>query len=264
MKIALVQMQMVDDTERNYAASLDAIRAAAGQGADIVCFPELQFCRFFPQFPGQDATSFAQTLDDPKIKEIQRLCRELCIIAVPNFYLREGDCYFDASLVIDTTGVVLGVSKMVHIAQAPCFYEQDYYTPSDSGFKVYDTSKGKIGIVVCFDRHYPESIRKCATLGAELVIVPTANTRAEPMELFAWEMRVAAYQNNVFIAMCNRSGREDAMDFAGESIVCDPNGGIVYKAGYEETLGMAEIDLVQVKTVRKQRPYLSLLRPEYY
>src|SRR5262249_15387824 len=152
---------------------------------------------------------------------------------------------FDASIAIDATGEILGISKMVHIAQLPCFYEQDYYAPSDTGFHVYSTTKGRIGIVVCFDRHYPESIRACARQGAELIVVPTANTAAEPMELFAWEMRVAAFQNNVFIAMCNRTGAEGQMQFSGESLVCNPNGDVIYKAGDGETLGIAELSLAE-------------------
>lgn len=97
---------------------------------------------------------------------------------------------------------------MVHVAQAEKFYEQDYYTPSDDGFKVFDTIYGKIGIVVCFDRHYTESIRTEMLMGADLIVVPTVNTKAEPSEMFEWELRVQAFQNSVAVAMCNRVGTE--------------------------------------------------------
>lgn len=100
---------------------------------------------------------------------------------------------YDTSLLIDDAGMLLGEQKMVHIAQAACFYEQDYYTPSEEGFRVFDTPIGKIGIVVCFDRHYPESIRTEALKGAELILVPTVNTKDEPSELFQWEIRIQAY-----------------------------------------------------------------------
>lgn len=100
-------------------------------------------------------------------------------------------------LMIDSNEGLVGVSKMVYVYQANKFYEQDYYTPSEDGFKVYDTPFGKIGIVICFDRHLPESIRSCAKQGAELIIIPTANTLDEPMEMFEWEIRVQAYQNIV-------------------------------------------------------------------
>jgi len=153
---------------------------------------------------------------------------------------------------------------MVHVAQAPYCYEQDYYTPSDTGFHVYDTPAGKIGIVICFDRHFPESVRTCALRGAELIIVPTANTRAEPMEMFEWEMRIAAMQNGVFIAMCNRVGIEDNMDFCGESIVIDPNGNVVAKANDKEQILYAEIDLGTIATIQIERPYMKLRRTNMY
>lgn len=121
------------------------------------------------------------------------------------------------SLLIGDHGEIIGRQKMVHIAQCENFYEQSYYTPSEEGFQVFDTPFGKIGIVVCFDRHYPESIRTEALRGAELVIIPTANTKAEPSELFQWEIRVQAFQNSVNIAMCNRVGNEGGMVFSGES-----------------------------------------------
>ena len=94
------------------------------------------------------------------------------------------------SFLIDDEGNIIGTQKMVHVAQCEQFYEQSYYTPSEEGFSVFDTKIGKIGIVVCFDRHYPESIRTEALRGAELILVPTANTTAEPLEMFQWEIRV--------------------------------------------------------------------------
>lgn len=153
---------------------------------------------------------------------------------------------------------------MVHIAQNKNFYEQDYYTPSDDGFKVFHTPFGNVGIVICFDRHIPESIRSCALKGADLIIVPTANTKAEPMEMFEWEMRVQAMQNQVFIAMCNRVGTEDKMQFAGESIVIHPGREVIAKANDQEQLLTCDIDLNEVKKVRNNINYLSLRRPEQY
>lgn len=153
---------------------------------------------------------------------------------------------------------------MVHIAQAKQFYEQDYYTPSDDGFKVFDTPWGKVGIVICYDRHLPESIRTCTLKGADLILIPTANTKAEPMELFEWEIRVQAMQNQVFIAMCNRVGTEGAMEFAGESLVVSPKGDVLVKADDQEQLVYCDIHLPDAAALRKQVPYLSTRRPEWY
>lgn len=153
---------------------------------------------------------------------------------------------------------------MVHVAQAYQFYEQDYYTPSDDGFQVFDTGFGKIGIVVCFDRHYPESIRTEALMGADLILIPTVNTKSEPSEMFEWELRVQAFQNSVMVAMCNRVGREGEMDFSGESIVVDANGNVVAKAGNQEQILYADIDLSKSGKIRSSRPYTDLRRKEWY
>ena len=153
---------------------------------------------------------------------------------------------------------------MVHVAQAEQFYEQDYYTPSDDGFKVIDTIYGKIGIVVCFDRHYPESIRTEALMGADCILIPTVNTKAEPSEMFEWELRVQAFHNSVAIAMCNRVGYEGQMDFSGESIVVDANGNVITKAGNQEQIVYADIDLSDSRKIRQGRPYTNLRRTEWY
>ena len=182
----------------------------------------------------------------------------------PNFYIEENDRCYDMSLLIDDKGEIIGRQKMVHIAQCEKFYEQDYYTPSEEGFSVFDTKFGKIGIVVCFDRHYPESIRTEALRGAELIIIPTANTKAEPSELFQWEVKVQAFQNSVNIVMCNRCGIEGEMDFSGESIVIDYDGNTIVLADDKEVMLMAEINLKKASERRNQRPYTSLRRKELY
>lgn len=109
-----------------------------------------------------------------------------------------------------------------------------------------------------------ESIRTCTLLGADLIIVPTANTKAEPREMFEWEMRVQAMQNQVFLAMCNRTGLEGEMDFAGESIVIHPSGEVLAKADDKEQLLVCDIDLKEAAEWKKKVPYLSTRRPECY
>jgi len=264
MRIALAQYALTVDMKENLAQALRWMEDAAAREAQLVCFPELCLSPFFPQFPGQDASMYAMTLDDTRIGQFQAACRRLKLAASPNVYLEEAGRRFDASLLIDAQGSLQGVSKMVHIAQVPCFYEQDYYTPSDSGFKVYETPFGTVGIVVCFDRHYPESIRTCVLRGAQLIVIPTANTTAEPMDMFEWELRVAAMQNGVYLAMCNRVGPEGAVVFCGGSIVVDPHGNVVAKADDQEGVVVADIDLAEVGIARSKRPYLSLRRPDLY
>lgn len=264
MKIALAQYSLSAKASTNLAKALDWMRAARQQDADLVLFPELCLSPFFPQFPRRDVSHYLINPDHGDVLQFQRACRELRVAASPNVYLQEGARCFDASLMIGEDGVIKGISKMVHIAQVPGFYEQDYYEPSDTGFKVFDTPRGRVGIVVCFDRHYPESIRTCVLRGASLILIPTANTMDEPRDLFVCELRAAAFQNGVYIAMCNRVGVEGQAEFCGESIVVDPHGAVVAGAGTQETLLLADIDLAEVEVARGQRPYLLLRNPEMY
>lgn len=190
MKIALAQMQMSQDIESNYQKSLCFIREAAEKGAQLVMFPEIQLTPFFPQYENEDASDYVITFNHPYVKGICDVCRKNRIFSSPNFYIEENGKRYDMSFLIDDEGNIIGTQKMVHVAQCEQFYEQSNYTPSEEGFSVFDTKIGKIGIVVCFDRHYPESIRTEALRGAELILVPTANTTAEPLEMFQWEIRV--------------------------------------------------------------------------
>ena len=123
---------------------------------------------------------------------------------------------------------------------------------------MYDTPFGKIGIVICFDRHLPDGIRSCAAQGAELVIIPTANITEEDLELFSWEVRVQAFQNTVFVAMCNRTGAEGNLIFAGQSLLAGPNGELLFHAGDEEKLLLADVPLDIAMQAREARPWLAL------
>lgn len=264
MKLAMAQMANSGSVEANLEKSLSYINEAAQNGADMVLFPEVQLTEFFPQYPGQDVSRYYVSPDSDIIKRFCEVARESHVMVVPNLYLYIDGKPYDASFLIGDDGSIIGIQKMVHIAQAEQFYEQDYYTPADDGFKVFDTRFGKVGIVVCFDRHYPESIRTEALMGADLILIPTVNTKQEPMEMFEQEIRVQAFQNCVHVAMCNRVGREGQMDFAGESIVSDPLGHVIVKADDQELLVIADIDIRQAERVRGAKPYTTLRRPEFY
>ena len=264
MKLAMGQMKNFGSMDKNFENSIRVIQKAAMQKADLVLFPEVQLTPFFPQYAGRNAKKYALTLEHEYIRKFQEACRVNKIIAVPNIYLLENEKYYDASLFIGKNGEIAGIQKMVHIAQAEQFYEQDYYEPSEDGFQVFGTEYGKIGIVVCFDRHYPESIRTETLMGADLILVPTVNVKTEPLEMFEWEIKVQAFQNSVAIAMCNRTGKEDAMDFAGESLLVDANGNTIVKADDREQIIYTDVDLSVSKKVRSKRPYTNLRRNELY
>lgn len=258
MRLAMAQMQMGSSIGENLKKTLSYLEQAKEAGADLIFFPEVQLSPFFPQYERRDASMWLVTETGPELRAIRDACRRLQLWACPNVYLEQSGRRYDASLMIDGSGTLLGVSKMVHIAQAKYFYEQDYYTPSEEGFRVYDTPFGRVGIVICFDRHLPDGIRSCAVQGAALVLIPTANIVGEPMELFEWEVRVQAFQNTVFAAMCNRVGPEDALIFAGQSLLAGPDGSLLCKAGDGEGLLVTDVPLETVAEIRRQRPWLTL------
>ena len=268
MRIALAQMSMGAAIAGNVDASVALITQAADRHADMIVFPEIQYSPFFPQYPASDtpldAARYAMRIDDPAIQAIRKACKAKRIMACPNVYLEHADGRrYDTTLVIDAQGRVLGMQGMVHIAQAERFYEQDYYTPDDA-IRVIATPFGDIGVCVCFDRHYPETIRTLALRGADLVIIPTANTSTEPEEMFLQEVRVQAFQNSVNIAMCNRVGVEDAMRFDGRSVVVGPDGQVIAMAGEEPELLVTDLDPAAAKAMRDAKPYTGLRRPELY
>ncbi len=265
LTIALVQLEVAPlSLMANIDIACAWIDRASEAGAKLVLFPEIHLSRFFPQYANRHDLASPLTLASDEISKLRAHCQKRAIACVPNIYLDDGGHYYDACLAIDPTGNIVDVGKMVHIAQQPMFFEQDYYAPSTDGFRVVDLAGVRIGMIVCFDRHYPESFRACARQGAELIVIPTVNTTAEPLDIFEAELRVAAYQNNLFVAMANRVGLEDAMHFAGESMVVDPNGHVIAKADAQAQLMTVTLDLETLRQARLSRPYLSLLRPEMY
>lgn len=262
MKIACAQIRVRETIEENIELALELIKKAAQEDADCILFPEIHLHKFFCQYRNLAIPSFS--LESKVLTDICECCKNNHIMAIPNLYYEENGNTYDASFLIDKSGNILGNQKMVHIAQAKNFFEQDYYHPSDDGFKVFETEFGKIGMVICFDRHYPESIRTEALMGAECIFIPTANTKEEPSDVFEWEIRIQAFQNSTFIVMCNRTGKEGNMDFYGETIIVDPNGEIILKADDQEGLYYADISLLEAQKIRESKPYTSLRRKQYY
>ena len=267
MKIALVQQKAGPDKSTNLERGLAALERAAAEGAGLVCYAELAFEPFYPQRPGGDtARAGAETIPGPISDAFAARARELGVVVVLNLYERDGDRYFDSSPVIDADGSLLGVTRMIHITDYPCFHEKDYYTPGDTGAPVYATRAGRLGVAICYDRHYPEFMRALAVAGAELVVVPQAGAVGEwPEGLFEAELRVAAFQNGYFAALCNRVGTEGRIEFAGESFVCSPEGVVLARAGEgEETTLFAELDLDQARRSHARRLFLRDRRTELY
>jgi beta-ureidopropionase len=267
VNISLVQLQVTRGKDANVERGLAALEAAARDGAELVVFPELAFEWFHPQRPaGANPLDLAEPVPGPTTERFQRAARSLGVAVVLNLYERDGDRAYDCSPVIDADGTLVGRTRMVHITEYPCFHEQGYYTPGDTGAPVYRTKAGKVGVAICYDRHYPEYMRALALAGAEVVVVPQAGAVGEwPEGLYEAEMRVAAFQNGYFTALCNRVGKEDRLDFAGESFVCGPDGEVIARAPKSaDAILYADIDLSETAKSNARRLFMKHRRPHLY
>lgn len=271
MRLALAQLVSGKDRQHNLARVLAAMDQAAAADADMVVFPEVVLDRFFPATKGAGgrgvrARSLAEEIPGPSTEALSAKAAEHGLVTVFNLYERAGDKFYDTSPVFDADGSLLGVTRMIHICDYEGFHEQDYYDPGDTGAPVYDTKVGKIGVAICYDRHYPEFMRAMAVQGAQLVVIPQAGALGEwPEGLFEAEIRTAAFQNGYFAALCNRVGLEDKLTFAGESFVVDPSGRMLAKgATLEEDLLVVDIDLSECDTSSARTLFLRDRRPELY
>jgi len=267
VRIALAQQHASESIEDNVARGLDAMERARGAGADLIAFAELSFLRFFPAARRQaGAQAPAEPIPGPTTERFQRKARELGLVTLINLYEADGERRFDASPVIDADGSLLGVTRMLHITDFTGFHEQDYYDPGDRGAAVYATRAGRVGVAICYDRHYPEVMRGLGLLGAQLVVVPQAGTLGEwPEGLYEAELRVAAFQNGYHAALVNRVGDEGALVFSGESFVADAEGRMVARAGtLTEELLLCDLDLDALPGCTARRLFLRDRRPDLY
>lgn len=267
IKVALVQQTASSDKPANVSRGREAVKTAARQGAQIVVFAELAFERFHPQYTaGPNVNDLAEPIPGPTTESFSQLAAELGVVIVLNLFELDGDITYDTSPVINSDGSLLGITRMIHITDYPCFHEQGYYAPGDRGVPVYDTTFGKIGVAICYDRHYPEYMRALAVAGAEIVVVPQAGVEDEwPEGLYEAELQVAAFQNGYFTALCNRVGEEDNLQFAGESFVCDPAGRVIARAGRQtEEILYCDLDMDLVTQSHARNLFMRDRRPELY
>ena len=267
MRIALIQQHATVDLAANLRRGLEAAARAADQGAELVAFAELAFTPFYPQTPPSgDVPSLAESVPGPTTEAFQRFAKDRGVVVIINLFERHDGRTYDCSPVIDADGALLGRTRMVHILEAPCFHEQQYYAPGDLGAPVFDTRVGRIGVAICYDRHFPEYMRALALAGADLVVVPQAGVVDEwPDGFFEGEMCTAAFQNGYFVALCNRVGAEQCLTFAGESFVCGPEGAVRAQApAGQDAVLVADIDLDQAAQSHARQFLLRDRRPELY
>lgn len=268
LRIALAQQAAGPDRADNLRRALLAMERAHQGGARLIVFPEIGLDRFFPQHERfERAPRLAETVPGPIANAIGGKARELSMVTVLNLYESDGQGrYFDSSPVFDGDGTLLGVTRMIHITDYACFHEKRYYDPGDRGAPVYQTQVGRVGVAICYDRHYPEYMRALGIRGAELVAIPQAGAVGEwPEGLYEAEVRTAAFQNGYFAALCNRVGAEERLTFSGESFVVDPEGQVIARGkALEEDLVVTDVDLTRCATSTARRLFWQDRRPELY
>jgi len=269
MKVACAQFRHEGDREASLAKALAWMRQAKDQGADLIVFPELALDFFFPQVRAEAGYfDWSEPIPGPTTERFQSAAAELGLVTIINVFERAAPGrYYDASPVIDADGTLLGVSRMLHICEEPGYNEKYYYWPGDTGWPVYETRVGKIGVAICYDRHYPEHFRALALGGAEIVVVPTATSTSEQAFKNVWEIEIqaAAVANQIYVAVANRSGVDGDLHFFGESFVADPAGQVIARAGADsDELLLADVDLGRIEEVRRHVPFLRDLRYDLY
>jgi N-carbamoylputrescine amidase len=267
MKVALVQQHCTKDPTDNLQRGIKAFKSAADKGAQLISYAELGFSYFLPQKPSNpEDLKKAEPIPGPTTDVFTKLSREYGVVTVLNLFERHGSQTYDSSPVIDTSGEILGTTRMAHIMDGMGFHEKGYYTPGNTQHFVYETSIGRVGVAICYDRHFPEYMRNLALNRAEIVIVPQAGAVGEWSEgMFEAEIRVAAFQNGYFIALTNRVGNEDMLNFSGESFVVNPEGNIIARAPQEKDhILFAHCDLSQIRDCTAKKFFLPDRRPDYY
>lgn len=272
MKLKVASIQMSADIG-NHAANVDRakslIRQAAAQDVKLCLLPELGLDEFFAQWKDPHYFSYAEPLDGPTVTEMQALAKETgTYIALPHFERGVmGNCYNSVVLISDQ-GETIGVYRKNHIPFTRT-YEKYYFTPGN-GFPVFDSPYGKLGIVICYDRRYPESCRELAKKGAEIILIPISSMRFKGIEfseipMWEQELRTRALENQVYVIAANRSGVEADFSFIGRSMIVSPTGDILAKVEEEENvIVVAQIDTDLVRTTRQALPLLRDRRPDIY
>jgi len=268
LRVALAQLAAGPSAADNLSRGLAAMDRAHAAGAGLIVFPELAFQRFFPQHERiENAAALAERVPGPTTDAVAAKAKALGMVTVMNLYESDGaGRFFDSSPVIDADGSLLGVTRMVHITDYACFHEKRYYHGGDHGAPVYRTRVGRIGVAICYDRHYPEYMRALGLGGAELVAIPQAGSVGEwPEGLYEAEVRTAAFQNGYFAALANRVGPEERLTFAGESFVVDCEGQMVAQGkALEDDLVVAEVDLARCADSTARRLFWQDRRPDLY
>lgn len=269
VRAALFQTAWTGDAESMTAVHEKAARDAAAQGAQIIGFQEVFNAPYFCQVQEAEHYKWAESIPGPTTERFQALAKELGIVIVlPIYELESAGFYYNTAVVIDADGSYLGKYRKHHIPQVKGFWEKYYFKPGNLGWPVFDTAVGKVGVYICYDRHFPEGWRALGLAGAEIVYNPSATSRGLSAYLWQLEQPAAAVANEYFVAAINRVGVEEYgdNDFYGTSYFVDPRGQFVGDVASDkaEELVVRDLDLDLIEEVRQQWAFYRDRRPEAY
>lgn len=264
--IALVQARSGPDKGENRARFLRLARIAAKRGAKAIAFPEL-FATYYVG-ASRDRRWFreAEEADGPTVRLFQKEARDLgCVFVVP-FFERDGKAFYNSAAVVDADGRLAGVFRKVHLPHLATAQDTFYFRPGDRGFPAFPTAYFRAGVLICHDRHFPESFRLAALSGAEVIFVPTASPRGVSDAFWEAEGQAAAIANGVFVAALNKIGREPGVPrpYYGRAYVADPWGRILFQGGSGEGIVMGPVDLGEIGRSRSTWTILEDRRLDVY
>jgi len=270
VRAAIVQTEWTGDKDSMIDKNVQYARQAAEQGAQVMCFQELFYGPYFCQVQESEHFDYAEPIPaGPTTRLMQDVAKETgMVLVVPIFEKEDDGFYYNTAAVIDADGSYLGKYRKTHIPHVSGFWEKFYFRPGNTGYPTFDTAVGRIGVYICYDRHFPEGWRALGLNGAKIVFNPSATSRGLSMYLWNLEQPAAAVANEYFIGAINRVGREPYgdNDFYGSSYFVNPRGQVVEGAASDtdEELIVRDLDLDMIEEVRKQWAFYRDRRPDAY
>ena len=275
LKLAVIQMSCTDDLGANVAKAISRVRAAAAEGATVILLPELFENVYFPQQERDEFFALAHPVaSHPFLSDFQALAKELGVVLPVSFFERSGQVYYNSMQMIDADGTPLGVYRKSHIPDGPGYEEKFYFSPGDTGFKVWNTAVGTVGVGICWDQWFPECARALVLSGADLLLYPTAIGSEPPAsgasgldtrDMWQRAMLGHAVSNLCYVAAANRVGVEGGTTFYGSSFISDYTGNKLTEASREEeTILCARLNLAEARQSRAGWGFFRDRRPEHY
>jgi len=270
VRAALVQTSWTGDKESMIKAHEEYARQAAAAGAQVICFQELFYGPYFCQLQDTEYYEYAESVPGPTTERFAALAKELGLVMVlPVYEEEQPGVLYNTAAVIDADGKYLGKYRKNHIPQVKGFWEKFYFRPGNLGYPIFDTAVGRIGVYICYDRHFPEGWRALGLAGAKIVFNPSATSRGLSAYLWKLEQPASAVANEYFIGAINRVGIEAEFgdnDFYGTSYFVDPEGKFVGDVGHDHDpeLIVRDLDLSLLDTVRDRWQFYRDRRPDAY